>query len=247
MIHHTVRIALLTAICLFVATTASAAIVAEYSGSAADPNPTTQGFTGTVGSADAGPPANWRIVTTGTSGIYNFQSDPTGLDDALNNSATGWTYTQTSKLISGATGPSQAMMRIKDDGNRTEIHMLSGGMKGLWYYDNNTNLTQIGTVDPTDGFHTYQIEMNPIGGVGAATNEFTFYVDGTPEATVARSAMQAAGGPAQYFFGAGTGGTADQQYSFVRLETGQTVPEPTAIVLLGLGGLLLAVARRRRR
>ena len=248
MIHHTVRIALLTAICLFLTSSAQAVYVLEHNGST---DPTTEGFTlggtPTSAGADAGPPANWRIQTTGANGYYNFQSDPTGLDDALNNSATGWTYTQTSNLVSGALGGSQAMVRLKDDTNRVELHMMGGGDLGVYYYDNHAQLQQIGTVDPSDGFHKYQIEMDPIGGNGDAANEFKFYVDGTLEATVPRSDIQGSGGTAQAFFGSGTTGTADQRWSLVRLETGQTVPEPSALMLLGLGGLLLAVARRRRR
>jgi len=246
MIHHTVRIALLTAICLFVATTASAAIVAEYSGSAADPNPTTQGWIDTSGgAADAGPPANWRIVTTGGSGIVKIDG---GTAIAAANDPSGWTYTQTSKLTV-ADGMSRAMWRLKDLTNRWEIHMRSDGSDdGLYYYDNTSTAIQIGTVDPTDGFHTYQVELDPVGGVGNSANVVSFYVDGTLEHTTTRAGMQGSGSAAgQFFFGAGTGAASDQQYSFVRFETGQTVPEPTAIVLLGMGGLLLAVARRRRR
>ncbi len=235
----------LVAVALLGATTASAAVVASHVGSA---DPVTEGWslctagTCVAGAADAGPPANWRITGHTT---YTF-NDTTAVGNALTD-PTGWHVRLTSKLTRGAEG-SVAMLRARDAGNRFEMHLLDGTgslAAGLYYLDNSGGTYQkVGTVDPTDGFHTYVMELNPVGGVGAASNEINFYVDGALVDTITRSNFQGAGGAPFFFFGRGTLATIDVQHALVSLASGP-IPEPSALAVLGVG-LVGLIGRRRR-
>ena len=199
-----------------------------------DADPVTEGYTdGLSGSsaalADAGPPANWRMLSpSGSAGTYGFASTPefeATLIDPI-----GWTFSMTVKLNEGDS-VYESSIRIRDASNRLEMHLIdgSGGLPAGVYYTNPAGTIDVGSlissIDPTSGFHTYQMIKNP-NGAGTVDDEISFYVNGGHALTLLQSSMYGAGGAAQHFFGTATGAggdTVDQQYSLVRFETGMNV------------------------
>jgi hypothetical protein len=253
------------AVVFLVATTSQAGVFFEHVG---DADPLAEGFTrgGNAGvnfanPASPGVPANWQLTQnvnyrdfTGATGDGALSD----IDDVFSD-PTGWTYTMTVKT-NLATTPFVADIHLRDTsfssavGNRSfNLTMISasGGSPdlGLHYQDLNSTWVQIGTVDPTDGFHTYQIVLDPKGTPLADDNEALFYVDGNLEATVAITQLKSSGSITNYW-GSGSIAASDSQWSHVRLETGQhpvaPVPEPSTMMLFGTALIGLLGCRRRQ-
>jgi len=234
-----------------VATTSQAAVFLEHIGDL-DPK-LDEGFTHGANSgnnianpASDGAPANWQITSN-----VNYFDDPgvsgdmtlSDIDDVFSD-PTGWTYTMTVKTNFAET-PFHAAMHLSDTssssgaGNRRfDLTMISASVKnvpgigeGLFYLAPGGPAgawVQLGTVDPTDGFHTYQIVLNP-NGAGPADNEVLYYVDGLLEATVPITGLKSSESPTNYWgqaSGAASAGASDSQWALVRLETGQNPIAP---------------------
>ena len=97
----------------------------------------------------------------------------------------------------------------------------SGAGPGCWSGSAGGNCAQVGTVDPSDDFHTYQLIMDPVGNTNPTDDVLTIWVDGVKEQTWDRSQLNPIGNTLTHF-GRGTAGSvaSDQQWAFVRLETG---------------------------
>jgi hypothetical protein len=211
-----------------------------------DNNPTTEGWTligtGSAGSADAGPPLNWKI-DPGTRTACRYYVDPTADDFA---DPLGWTSTMLMKFTEG--GVNQIWSTLKtgswyvgwgwdDDVSGYPDIIINGLSSGQVRLGN--------TYDPTDGFHYYQMIYDPTADV------VTWYFDGTSVCSAATSELKAHTAR-NYYFGdvdSSTGSLpTESQYALVRLESGQhVIPEPSTAVLLVLGGVLLGVLRFRRK
>src|SRR5206468_2311309 len=105
-----------------------------------------------------------------------------------------------------------------------------------------------GTSDPSLAYHTYQIIYDP------ASTSASFYIDGAFSLSQAAANTVFAGGVGasriEFGDGQGTGAATgtETRYALAQFEIGQhVIPEPSSIALLGLGGLSLALSRRRNR
>ena len=243
---------LATVLALFAVTIVQAGVIGEHIGSN---NPLTEGLTAAgdfSGSPDAGPPASWHFLGGVTSsGWGEYYIDITSADLA---DPTGWTFTYETKLVSGI-APMYAYAGVWDGTNRIMFSFLDGAYpEGAWpagayYASGSTSWAKVGDVDPTDGFHTYQIVFDP-NDAGTADDTVTFYVDGVDETgALLRSQLNGDGGGPYCLFGQGTGGNTSEQYiSWARLETGQhPVPEPSTVVVLLIGTLCAVGIYRTQR
>lgn len=207
---------------------------------------------GPGGFGDPGPPANWRIVDN-SEGFYRVINFDDEISDPI-----GWTASMTAKLNAGSE-KNDAVMIVQDGVGNNVFHLQmvdgSGGdPKGAYYLNQTGEMVRIGGVDPTDGFHTYQIVLDAKGNTNAADDTATWYVDGVAAVgPLSRSDIQMPTDRTEILFGRVrvAAGASDSQHSWWRFETGQNVinigvPEPgTAgllVVALGIG----AVVRRRR-
>lgn len=160
--------------------------------------------------------------------------------------STGWTYTARVKA-SLATDILEASFGVIDGQEWWQIHLLTGPAAGVYLMNADASKgPQLSGLDPSVDYHTYQIVFDPAGAGGLG--EATYYVDGMATGSRTRGQNFSAGVAGLYRLDFGDndrGATAsDSQWSLVRFELGQNpVPEPGSILLIGLGGLLLA--RRR--
>ena len=224
---------------LLLQVTAESGVVFEHAGAN---NPTTEGFSaaGTlVGQQDAGPPESWKILTgTCSGGDNNWGEYSYSVPTSVYASSTGWTLTTCYKLeIGSAQYKSDILMwdGITDFG----LHMIDGSYPGenegdpspypagLYYMGNGDVAVKVGTVDPTDDFHYYQMILNP-NGAGTADDEMSIYVDGVCEATLLRSDFTARTSTG-FYWGQATAGESISYCTLMRLETGQNVFTPPTI------------------
>ena len=230
-----------------------AAVVVEHVG---DTNPASEGFGssgGTPGGPDATGKPNWRMGKGDLSQYWRLVGDnpaqggaPRGggfspsssLSQAFND-ANGWTATWEAQLIAGARH-NEAFMMIQDfdffrvslyDGN--ELLPEHGEQEAGAYFgwDNppvNQNV-KLGDVDPTDGFHTYQI-INDANGTACNVNcnddTISVWVDGVMEFEIARNTMSGVGDRSEFIFGrfpepGNDFVDSDFLWALGRLETGQ--------------------------
>ena len=244
----------LTGILLVATTTASATIVANFTADGAN-DPIAQGWStfapvdaGAHVAASGGDPVAWEHQENGSTGGYrilgshaNFQSVTDG--------AEGWTATIQAKLFNSVRR--NAAFLLEDNYSKFELSFWDGsdfgdGNPGAFYHDTSSAYwagirlgAAGGTLDATDGFHTYQISLDA-GGTDAATSttddQISIYVDGTLQVgPLPRSAFPTAG---QRELGIGrfeaAGGLSKIQYANFGLESG-AIPEPSTLLLLVLG------------
>ena len=185
------------------------AFVAEH---AAHNNPVTEGPINWIkqgsfiGSANSAGKPNWKMTMPVDSNFYrivgtgNTHTDcpipDTAIEQAFND-ANGWTAAWEVQLVAGDVHH-DAFMQIQDD-QMLRISLYDGTNTsdgealGAYLSFNNdigTNI-KLGSVDPTDGFHTYQIVLDA-GGTPVCTNSaddtYRIFVDGILQQTVVRSA-----------------------------------------------------------
>ena len=250
------------------AKTANALVVAEFVANGAT-DPVSQGWsafgavTGSHIAASGGDPIAWQHTDSGSGGyrvnnsVANYVSVMEGAD--------GWTFTIESKLLAcarncavtkvqdgGATGNSTIQLDFWDG-----TDFGDGQGPGVFYsLDGQTAAhvgTRLGTVDPTDGFHKYQISMDAKGtdfASNSTDDEISIFVDDVlVVGPLARTAFPI-GWEYETLIGrtGGAGeGTSHIQYANFSVDSGSIViPEPSALVLLTLGLLGLVGYRRRR-
>lgn len=257
------------------------ALVAEH---VADNNPVTEGpihwkkHGSFLGAPDNVGKPNWKMNLPVGSNFYRVVGSENAHDDcpAPNttleqafNHANGWTATWEVQLVAGDVHQ-DAFMQIQDnqllrislyDGTNT----TDGESLGAYLSFNNdvgTNV-QLGSVDPTDGFHTYQIVLDA-GGTPVCTNSaddtYRIFVDGVLQHTVSRSSISAIGDRTELIMGRfalGSDTTASETRNAVwRFESGQNpmtsmiVPEPATVAFLITtlcAGCLFGARRRLHR
>ena len=197
-------------------------------------DPATEGWakdaTGSyTAAANAGPPLNWKITCgTTTSCRYRYRATE-GLEEADFQDPTGWTSTV--RMQFNESDCTQVWNTLKngswyvgwgwdddvDDDPLTVdpdifINGMATGLFGLG-----------GAIDPTDGFHYYQMIYDP------TADEVTWYLDGSSVHSAASSELASTSG-LEYYFGDSNSQTdsppSESQFALARLETGQHVIDP---------------------
>ena len=271
-------------VALVMANTASAVIVEDFVANGAT-DPVAQGFlqfapitTGThIAASGNGDPEAFQQTDVDSSGGYRLNDsggDPTGYVAAVEGDE-GWTATIQAKLI--ACGRVCGQFRLQDGsgatatgGNAFEIQFWDGTdfgwpNPGVFYKSDTSNYYdgvrigaawgEPGAIDPTDGFHTYQISMDAGGTAASVDNtddRISIYVDGVLQVGPLPRSNFASGGEYEFLIGR-TGGanppmTSTIQYANFSLETGHIgaiIPEPSTLMLLASGLLGLVGSRRR--
>ena len=204
-------------------TVASQFIIAEHVGSN---NPNTEGFTFTGHSVGVVPGNDgvsnyWELYTVpGGSGYY---TEPLTASDFADPS--GWTLTASEELIRAynSNGGNNNNFVAVVDGTNAWIMILQGGSgvpaPGLYTDDPNVNLLELDSaIDPTSGYHTYQMVYNP-------TNQsVSCYVDGFFISSLTRSQVFPLSGDGEFIqWGDGTSAnpTSDTKYALIELQVGQ--------------------------
>ncbi|MBP7933542.1 MAG: hypothetical protein KA354_02735 [Phycisphaerae bacterium] len=246
MLHRSVSGLVVVALLGGLAGALQAGIIAQHLGAS---DPLTEGFTtpNAGGSISDEAEPSWRIVGPASSlNRYRFATLETDWRDPA-----GWTGTVRVKAVGSADWDSEGLPRVGAE-FRTDTHLwaikVSAGdgalTKGLYNAAADTfgPVLISAAVDPTDGFHTYQIYYNP------AIDSGEYYIDGTWVGTVPSSLVPALNlNELQWGASTSAGGEGNASYSIVQLETGKNiVPEPVSIVTL-LAGLAATTLRPRRR
>jgi len=223
-----------------------------------DNDPETEGWSrnGTEGVADATGKPNWRQVYGSGSNYYRVigthPANGSSPIEQLYLDPTGWTATAELHLLEGAF-LNEAIFLAQDATNHFHIQLYDGlGItpKGAYAYWQSgifaDNAMQIGTVDPTDGFHTYQIVLDPGADTGHVFDEaeglagrtddiISYYIDGVKELEVARATLPYTPDRAEMVIGrtggANNPGGADAQSTdllnaLIRLEPGRHPIDP---------------------
>ncbi len=226
-----------------------------------DNDPADEGWTlgpgaATAGFADATGKPNWRHTYGSGSNFYRIigthPANGSSPIEQLYLDPSGWTATAEIHLLEGA-HLQEAAFVAQDATNHFHIHLYDGlGVtpKGAYAYWQKgifaDNAVQIGTVDPTDGFHTYQIVVDPGTDTGHIFNEaeglagrnddiISYYIDGVKELEVARATLPPTFDRAEMIFGrfggaANPGGNAAASTDFlnalIRLEPGMHPIDP---------------------
>lgn len=189
----------------------------------------------------------WQIqCSAGAQGRYLYGSDAATLGDS-----SGWTLTGVVKVNSTSGNIDDCQIGVLDSTSWWALHLTESGIhtwnSGFGY--SNT----ISTIDPTDGYHVYQIIYDP------STDKVGLYVDGALSGTQGRSNVPSGYGIYRGQFGDNNGlGATDAQWGAVLFETGQTVyssvgdvpgvvvPEPSTLAMFAAGLFALALVWRKR-
>ena len=229
-------------------------------------NPATQGFSsnaGATGISEAGPPANWHMSSTSGSGFYRVVGTGTGYSGSPDNELeqilegeNGWTATLQVK-VNAAVRDRTVYMYVQDGKDMYDIIMYDGSdfswqNPGAFYRDTSghgiDSPPEIGDTDPT-AWNTYKIVLDAKGNTNPADDEITLWANGTAAVTeLSRADFPDAIDRAEFGFGRMAGaGSADAHYGLVSLEANPApIPEPSALLLLGLGLTGLIGCRRRK-
>ena len=248
--------------------TANALNVAEFIADGATP-PNSQGWllfapvTGSHIAASGGDPIAWQHTDSGSGG-YRVNNS-TANYAAVMGGADGYTVTIESKLFT--CGRNCATTKVQDGGTTGNSTIQldfwdgtdfgDGQGPGVFYsLDGQTAAhvgTRLGTVNPMDGFHKYQISLDAKGtdfATNSTDDEISIFVDDVlVVGPLARTAF-----PRGWEYetligrtGNSSHGTSTIQYANFSVASGSLViPEPSALVLLTLGLLGLVGYRRRR-
>jgi hypothetical protein len=182
---------------------------------------------------DAGPPLNWKITCrTMSAGRYRYRAEE-GLTAADFQDPTGWTSTVQMKFNEGDMPNVWNTLKngswyvgwgwdddVDDDPETVDPDIFINGMA--------TGLFALGgAIDPTDGFHYYQIIYDP------TADEVTWYLDGTSMHSAASSELASTSG-LEYYFGDSNSQTgsppSEAQFALARLETGQHPYSPEEFI-----------------
>jgi len=229
-------------------------------------NPVTQGFTasgGATGTSEVGPPANWHMSSTSGSGFYRTVGTGTGYSGSPDNeleeiveSENGWTATLQVK-VNKAVRDRTVYMYVQDGLDMFDVVMYDGTdfswqNPGAFYRQASghgvDSPPEIGDTDPT-AWNTYKIVLDGKGNTNPADDEITLWANGVVDGpALSRSDFPDAIDRAEFGFGRMAGrGEADAHYGLVSLEANPApIPEPSALLLLGLGLTGLIGCRRRK-
>lgn len=187
----------------------------------------------TAGYADNTGKPNWRHTYGSGSNFYrqigswaSGQCIGTSPVEQLYEDPTGWTATYEIHLLEAA-HLNEAAFVTQDCNNHFYINLFDGlgihpkGAYASWGKAAGEGINdgvfadtavQIGNVDPTDGFHTYQIVVDPGTDTGFLTDEsqglvgrqddiISYYIDGVKELEVPRSDLNSTGDRAEMIVG----------------------------------------------
>lgn len=235
-------------------TPARGALVAQHMGGN---DPLTEGwsfndYTGLGGTFASGTDseAHWRVApNAGSTGRYLFPLTLAQVTDPA-----GWTLTVRAKL-NASDRVVQAYFGVDDGPSPVTGTLWSLNMvktvtdTGVYELVNpDTQGPQVSSIDPSLAYHTYNIYFDPAGDSG--NGAVTYYMDGAVIGTQSRAGAQVQSvRRVEWGDSWNVGGASDAQYSLVRFETGFTVavPEPSAMLLSGIGIMITVLPQLRRR
>lgn len=214
-----------------------AAVVFEHVG---DNNPATEAtpwsLHGVSGLPDSTGKPNWLTTWGSNSNYYRVVGTgppPEGTSDIekVFDDQSGWTATAEVQLVA-ADSFAEASFIPQDGTHQFSIRFFDGlgdDPLGAYAYVNYA-LIPLGTVDPTDDFHTYQIVLDAKDNTSRADDEIFYYVDGVVEYSILRSKVNPSPDRAElgmFKTGHGFDGTdAVMRHALWRLETGQNPIDP---------------------
>jgi len=229
-------------------------------------NPVTDEFSsnaGATGTSEAGPPANWRMISTTGSGFYRtvgtgpgYSGSPDNELEEILEGENGWTATLQVK-VNAAVRDRTVYMYVQDGLDMFDVIMYDGSdfsyeNPGAFYRQASghsvDNPPEIGDTDPTV-WNTYKIVLDGKGNTNPADDEITLWANGVVDGpALSRSDFPDTIDRAEFGFGRMAGaGSADAHYGLVSLEANPApIPEPSALLLLGLGLTGLIGCRRRK-
>jgi len=268
-----VALFVLVLVSLVGANTASAVVVEDFVANGAQ-GPLSQGWASAGGvdasahiAASGGDPIAWQQSDTNSSGGYRINDANHPSYKTVMDGADGWTATIETKLLS--CGRRCAAFRLQTGASRSKFELnfwdgtdFGDGDPGAFYTAVGDNywagqrlgaaFGTSGDIDPTDGFHKYQISMDAKGtdyDTNSTDDEISIFVDDVLVVGPLPRTAFPTGGEYEFLIGRGEAGTYTHtiQYANFAVESGSIViPEPSALVLLTLGLLGLLGYRRRR-
>lgn len=198
------------------------------------------GLAGNVVAGDTDEEAHWGVFRAASNGATGYSGNVAA---ASFTDPSGWTATWRVKAIETADLLGVALAVA--DGQDNWMFVLADGDEGLangiHQFQDGSGTAQISSIDPTDGYHWYQMLYNP------GTDDVSAYIDGSFVTTLTRASAPNLALERIQFGGLQSGiGEADAHYAFAQLETGhRIVPEPASFALIGIGGLMLLKRRRK--
>lgn len=227
--HHVVRSTVALSAIAICAACANAALIAQHIGGA---NPTTEGWTfndytglGGVFTSGSDSEAHWRVAPNANStGRYLFPLSQGQVTDP-----TGWTLTVRAKL-NAADRVNQAYFGVDDGpspatGSLWSLHLVNQpGNSGVYQLiHSDTQGPSVSAVDPSLGYHTYNISYDPDGDNG--NGAVTYYMDGAVVGSQTRATAQIQSvRRIEWGDTWNAGGASDSQFSLVQFETGRIMP-----------------------